>query len=206
MNLRDGSSDVRRVVEDAERICDVERAPFEREVLGIGQHKARGLGCELKSRACDRKVTWHEVDTRHVRACFGELEQIGTHPAAHLEHTRTGEAIKADDFRKPGCVLHIAASIHRLEERGRTLAKVAAYLCPTRSRGPVRDRLGLRPIHQSAGARFRAATNMMSLRSTHPPSLCTTGVGSTCKSLSAICPGVPPRSRTVARTLNSVWK
>src|SRR5690348_9364889 len=95
MNFANRAHSVRRVVQHAIRVNNVETLVRERKVLGIAKREVARLAIQLEmmTRSFDR--TRREIDASDFRAAARKLQEVRTHPAANFKQAFAGELIEA---------------------------------------------------------------------------------------------------------------
>src|SRR5712692_5330639 len=94
MNLAYGARRVRRVVQDAVRVNEIERLIGEIQVLCVSRAKltAQAEQFEVFSRQLNRRIG--QINSGVVGACFGELGSISSQAATYFQHAQPARAGK----------------------------------------------------------------------------------------------------------------
>ena len=115
---------VRRVMEHAVRVHEVEAVVVERQRLGVVVNEAAGQPAQPEVLLRELQVSLRQIDVGDDRAVPGELREVGPHAAADLEHLLAGVARELHDLRHPRRVdaVPVALDLEKPLERVRLRA------------------------------------------------------------------------------------
>ena len=116
VNLTHGPGGVRRVMQDAVGVNNVETLVCEWQGLTVADRKITALSANRKMPARNLNRTRGQINSGNSGTAARKLQQIRAHATAHFEQAGAGEFIEAHDCGHPRSVLGVAMTLDLVEK------------------------------------------------------------------------------------------